>query len=45
VMKMKEGRTPISVKVSTYDKLNSLRKLDNKTFDKVITDLISKWFE
>jgi len=40
-----EGRTPISIKVSTYEKLNELRRLDNKSFDKVIADLISKWFE
>jgi len=42
---VKEGRVPVSIKTSTYEKLNSLRRLDNKTFDKVIIDLLSKYFE
>jgi len=40
-----EGRKPILIRDSTYDKLNELRRLDKKSFDKVITALLSKWFE
>ena len=37
-----EGRISISVKVSTYEKLDSLRKLDDETFDNLICRLIEK---
>jgi len=40
VMKMKEGRVSISIKLSTYDKLNSKRRLAQRTFDEMISHLL-----
>ncbi len=37
-----EGRIPISVKVSTYEKLDNLRHDKNFTFDEAIVWLIDK---
>jgi len=39
---MKEGRVPVSVKVTTYDKLTVLKRSRGITYDALLNELISK---
>jgi len=39
---VKEGRVSITIKLSTYEKLNSRRRLAQRTFDEMITHLMEE---